>query len=263
MQGRTRSTKVLPTTGAINRATYSQEQGEAHQAKLYGHKIPTKQTISQEQEGQLVRKEIQTLVKDWHDRRSEGNLRQETIEMETKAMEKKLRRYNVEQLGEMPLDQEDGLMRILVCQMGGCASKEARELKMAATEKLIRKYDINLCLFMELNFNWTKVSSSANLASWFNKEEREMRCFTAHNTQEFDETLGRHQLGGTGMVCRHEFLQYMRKPSADFRGLGRWCSWPFFCNPTHITRIVVAYCPCLSKVKGLKWYTSSNFDTYK
>jgi hypothetical protein len=60
------------------------------------------------------------LVKDWHDRRLEGDLRLETVEMETKLMEKKLRRYNVEQLGEMPLEQEDGTMRILVCQMGGC-----------------------------------------------------------------------------------------------------------------------------------------------
>jgi hypothetical protein len=148
--------------------------------------------------------------------------------METKAMENRLRRYNVEQLGEIPVDWEDGTMRILVCRMGGWASREAREIKIAATEKLIRKYDINLCLFMELNFNWTKVTSSANLASWFNEEEREMRCFTAHNTQEFDETLDRHQPGGRGMVCRHEFLQYARKPSPDFRGLGRWCSWPFF-----------------------------------
>jgi hypothetical protein len=39
------------------------------------------------------------------------------------------------------------------CQMGGCASTEAREVKIAATEKLICKYDINLCLFMEPNFN--------------------------------------------------------------------------------------------------------------
>jgi hypothetical protein len=37
--------------------------------------------------------------------------------------------------------------------MGGCASREAREIKIAATEKLICKYDINPCLFMELNFN--------------------------------------------------------------------------------------------------------------
>jgi hypothetical protein len=29
-------------------------------------------------------------------------------------MENKLRRYNVEQLGEIPVDREDGTMRILV-----------------------------------------------------------------------------------------------------------------------------------------------------
>jgi hypothetical protein len=105
---------------------------------------------------------------------------------------------------------------------------------------------------MELNFNWTKVNSSANLASWFCEEEREMRCITAHNTQEFNKLFGKHQLGGTGMVCRHEFLQYARKPSADPRGLGRWCAWPFFCNPSHVTRIVVAYQPRARKVEGLK-----------
>jgi hypothetical protein len=61
--------------------------------------------------------------------------------METKSMEKKLRKYIVEQLGDIPLEREDGTMQILVCQMGGCASVEAREFKIAATEKLIRKYN--------------------------------------------------------------------------------------------------------------------------
>jgi hypothetical protein len=36
------------------------------------------------------------------------------------------------------------------------------------------------------------------------------------------------------------------------RGLGRWCSWQFFCNPNHVSRIVVAYRTCRSKVKGLR-----------
>ena len=48
--------------------------------------------IVKNKRGSLSEKDIQTLVKDWHDRRSEGELRQETIEMETKSMEKKLRR---------------------------------------------------------------------------------------------------------------------------------------------------------------------------
>jgi hypothetical protein len=53
------------------------------------------------------------------------------------------------------------------------------------------------------------------------------------------------------MVCRHEFLQYARKPSNNFRGLGRWCSQPFHCNPTHTTRIVVAYKTGSGKSTGL------------
>ena len=91
-------------------------------------------------------------------------------------------------------------MRILVSQMGECASVESREIKISATEDLIQRYDINLCAFMELNFK-TKVNSSANLASWFCKEEMELRSVTAHNTTEYDEIFGKHQPRGTGMVC--------------------------------------------------------------
>jgi hypothetical protein len=92
-------------------------------------------------------------------------------------------------------------MRVLVSQMGGCASMETQEIKIATAEQLISKYDINFCAFMELNFNWTKVNSSANLASWFYEEERELRLEMAHNTTEFDDTFGKHQPGGTEMVC--------------------------------------------------------------
>jgi hypothetical protein len=69
---------------------------------------------------------------------------------------------------------------------------------------------------------------------------------------EFNDIFGKHQPGGTGMLSRHEFIQYARKPSVDPRGLGQWCSWPFYCNPIHVARIVVAYRPCARKVKGLK-----------
>jgi hypothetical protein len=89
-------------------------------------------------------------------------------------MEAKLAKYNVEQLGEIPITREDGTMKILVCQMGGCAGKEVRQIKMSTTKNLIQKYDVNLMVFMELIFNWTKVNSSANLASWPQQEEREI-----------------------------------------------------------------------------------------
>jgi hypothetical protein len=105
---------------------------------------------------------------------------------------------------------------------------------------------------MELNFNWTKVNLSANLASWFHEDERELQLVTAHNTMEYDDIYGKHQLGGTGIVFRHEFAQYARTPSVNPRGLGRWCSWPFSCNPIQVTWIVATYRPCARQVKGSK-----------
>jgi hypothetical protein len=49
--------------------------------------------------------------------------------MEKRAMEKKLTKYNVELLGDIPMEREDGTMRVLVSQMGGCASMETCEIK--------------------------------------------------------------------------------------------------------------------------------------
>ncbi len=190
--------------------------------------------------GTLMDGEIKSLVKEWHDKRTEAELNHGTEEMEMKGMEKQLSKFNVERLGELRTEREDSTMRVLVSQRGGCALMETREIKTVVTEKLIRMYDINLCAFMELNFNWSKVNSSANLASWLQDEEPKLHLVTAHNTTESNETFGKHQLGGTGMLCRHKFIQYARKPTVDPRGLGRWCLWPFYCNPNHVTRIVVA-----------------------
>jgi hypothetical protein len=145
--------------------------------------------------GTLTNGEIKSLVKEWHDKRAEEDLSALKVAMEMKAMEKKLTKYNVEQLGEIPTKREDGTMRVLVSQMGGCASMETRQLKIAATEQLIHKYDMNVCAFMELNFNWSKVNSLANLASWFQEEEREIHSVTTHNKTEFDMNLANTSLG--------------------------------------------------------------------
>jgi hypothetical protein len=56
-------------------------------------------------------------VKDRHNQRAEEELNQTTVEMEMKAMEKTLAQFKVEQLGDIPIQQDDGMMRILVCQM--------------------------------------------------------------------------------------------------------------------------------------------------
>ncbi len=79
---------------------------------------------AQQEKGKLTDTEIKGLVKEWYDRRMEGNLNKVVIDRDMQAMEKKLAKYNVEQLGEIPIKREDGTMPVLVCQMGGCAGKE-------------------------------------------------------------------------------------------------------------------------------------------
>ncbi len=85
---------------------------------------------AQQIKGKVTDAEIKSLVKEWYDRRTKGDLKKAVIDREMRAMEAKLAKYNVEQLGEIPIMQKDGPMRILVCQTGGCMGKEVRQKKI-------------------------------------------------------------------------------------------------------------------------------------
>ena len=93
----------------------------------------------QQKKGLLMDAEIQKLVTEWQDERGEADLNRTTINREVKTMEEKLNKYyNVSTLGKVTTQQEDRSFWILVCQKGGCSGKEVRELKIAATERLIK-----------------------------------------------------------------------------------------------------------------------------
>jgi hypothetical protein len=52
--------------------------------------------------GTLTDGEIKSLVREWHNNRMEEELNHVTIETDMKAMEKKLTKYNVKQLKDIP-----------------------------------------------------------------------------------------------------------------------------------------------------------------
>jgi hypothetical protein len=79
--------------------------------------------LTQQNRGKLTDAEIKGLVKDWHNQRREGDLNQAVVDREMKTMEAKLVKYNVGQLGEIPLEREDRTMRIMVCQWGDAGAK--------------------------------------------------------------------------------------------------------------------------------------------
>jgi hypothetical protein len=96
---------------------------------------------SQNKRGTLTSREVKLLVQEIHDRHQEDELRQGTVDAGMSTMQQKIHKYNIKQLGDVPTSREDGMMRILVSQMGGCTSAVIRELKRAATDSLIQKYD--------------------------------------------------------------------------------------------------------------------------
>jgi hypothetical protein len=101
--------------------------------------------------------------------------------MKIKAIINNIKKYNIPQLSKIPEDRSNGMIGILVCQMGGCTSKEIQKIMISAMKQLIRRHNINLIAFIELNYNWSKVNFSASLLSWLYKEEQETRWITAHN----------------------------------------------------------------------------------
>jgi hypothetical protein len=90
--------------------------------------------VIENKRGTLTNREIKLLVKKIHDHRRENELEHGTAEREIEAMRNKIQQYNVMQLGDIPTEREDGTMRILLCQMRGCASTETRGIKIVATE---------------------------------------------------------------------------------------------------------------------------------
>ena len=63
---------------------------------------------TQQKKGKLTDAEIKGSVKDWHDQRSEGDLNKAVVDREMKIMEAKLEKYNVDQLGVIPIEKRMG-----------------------------------------------------------------------------------------------------------------------------------------------------------
>ena len=91
-----------------------------------------------------------------------------------------MEKYNFAQLGDIPTEREDGAIRILVCKMRGLASKEVREIKIAATERLIKSKTLTcVCVYGgELQLDKSKFVGQLNLVV-----QRRERSQVGHSTQ--------------------------------------------------------------------------------
>ena len=137
----------------------------------------------------------------------------------------------------------------MYCQVNGLAGDRSRLGKVREIWDLAEKFDVDGIVLVEVGVNWKFFGSSARLGSWFESvASRELKATAAFNIHM--PAIAAKQQGGTAIILRHGLLQYGKNTTPDSSGLGRWTSWVLSTNPTHRTRVVVAYCPCKSSGRG-------------
>ena len=102
-----------------------------------------------------------------------------------------------------------------------------------------------------MGIDWRNVACSKQINSWFRLGMDSYRTSVANNHQEAVLTTTRQQ-GGIALFAGKEVRQYISKTERDFRGLGRWNSWLIQSDPSHRTRMVVAYQVGQARQKGIQ-----------
>ena len=89
------------------------------------------------------------------------------------------------------------------------------------------------------------------LDSWFRTFQDKYRTSASHNSHKAITKTTRQQ-GGIAIFAGKEFRQYILWSVGNFRGLGRWNSWIIQADPSHRTRMVIAYQVGLARQRGLR-----------
>ena len=171
--------------------------------------------------------------------------------IEDNALREREHRSVIPRLGTLASVKPDGVWRIGYCQVNNMSGSVTRQRKIRELVQLTQDHDVDAVALCELGVNW-RSGRGHSLKSWCSPYfPQEIRCATAHNIHSPKSSLG--QPGGTGLLLTQSIMEYAHDMEVDPRGLGRWTSCKLHHTPEHVTRLVVAYCPCTgSKDKGLK-----------
>ncbi len=173
------------------------------------------------------------------------------LQMEQAALDHRIKLSTVPQIGTLSTLRPEGVWRLMYCQVNCLGLTANNNQKAQQIADLIQTYEIDSALLCEVGIDWLFGHRKSRLQDYFDPlMDRECRTITAFN--EHSPHVSRAQQGGTAILLTHSLLEYSRQCDNDFRKLGRWSSCILSHNPTHRTRLVVAYCPGKSKPKGPK-----------
>ena len=139
----------------------------------------------------------------------------------------------------MKEERPDEVFRFMGWQLNSAATKSVRDKKIADIYQIIDQWDVQGGGFSEIDIIWQRLTHARGFSAWFRSHPDDFLTSTAHNTNENISSL--HQQGGIALFAGKELRQYIKSSSKDSRCLERWNSWLISADPSHPTRVIVAY----------------------
>jgi hypothetical protein len=134
----------------------------------------------------------------------------------------------------------EGVFRLAGGNLNCASTKEVRDRKVSDIHQILETWDIQGGGFSEVGIDWRRIPQRKRLDSWFRTCQDEYRTSKSYNSYKAI-TMTTQQQGGIAIFAGKEFRQNILWSVGDFRGLGRWNSWIIQADPSHRTRMVVAY----------------------
>jgi hypothetical protein len=140
-------------------------------------------------------------------------------------------------VGSVPSVRPEDIFRGMSVQLNNMVTVKVRNRKARQLTHVMSKYEVHYVGLGEVGVNWF-LAHCLRLLSLLPDIRQQARSMTAHNAHE---RIALHQPGGVGTIAIGELLNYYKKGSNDFRGLGRWTSFKIQAVPGHCLCVVQGY----------------------
>ena len=124
-------------------------------------------------------------------------------------------------VGSVPSVRPEGVFRGMSVQLNNMSTTRVRNRKARKLTHVMKKYEVQFVGLGEVGVNWL-LAMRLRLLSLLPDLTQQARTMTAHNKHE---RIALHQPGRVGTIAVGKILNYYKKGSNDFRGLGRWTSF--------------------------------------
>jgi len=144
-------------------------------------------------------------------------------------------------VGYVPEQKDDNICRFLFENYNSLSFWHSQH-KIHLLNKLLRQFDADCALGVELQVQWDMTDSNLRLEKLL-MPGHQKRVTVGYNKHE---RINRSQHGGVSIATFDRLSQFVLESGSDPHGLGRWV-WIKISSGSLTTIIVVAYLPCKSK----------------